>query len=105
MPLILKSISLTSAIRKKQTVSVYYKLASDPDVPTSYALIGTGIVVDLDGTFTTPIVINTARCTGYTVWIVDECSGQGFKKDFITGCYVCFNGCSITLNNCYVKLS
>lgn len=80
-----------------QTVTVRYRLTSDPDVPGSYITVTTTAVVQPNGAFVTPVIISGLLSnTSYTVWVSNNCGGNGVKKAFVTPLPGCVDITDIT---------
>lgn len=84
----LNSVSFTSPIRIKQKVTIQYRLTSAPDVPESYTVAGTGVIVNTNGFFAVPFVIEgLINCTSYTVKITNECNNLSAQQVFASPCF------------------
>jgi hypothetical protein len=80
-----------------QTVTVKHRLTSDPDVAGSYTTDTTNAVVLPNGNFVTPVVISgLSNNTSYTVWVSNNCGGNGVKKSFTTPLPGCVDITDIT---------
>lgn len=82
----LTNLSFTPPATAVQIVSVYTKIASAPDVPESYSLVSNNVQVQPSGFFFTPLDINgLTDGAEYTVKIVNNCGGGGWKANFVAG--------------------
>jgi hypothetical protein len=93
----LNSVGLSTTPGVNQTVTVRYRLTSDPDVIGSYTLVTATAVVLPNGNFSSPVVISSLlNDTSYTVWVQNNCAGTGFKKSFTTPLPICVDITDIT---------
>lgn len=68
------------------SVTIEYRLTSDPDIPGSYTTAGTGIPVNTDGTLVSPFnITGLTDGVSYTVKITPQCGGGSDQEAFITG--------------------
>ena len=98
----LNSVSVAIPGLKGQTVTVKYRLSSDPDVAASYTTVGSVIPISPSGVFNSPVVINgLSPSTTYTVWVINLCSKSSKLKDFTTApIYSSQRTANFVKNNC-----
>lgn len=81
----ISSITFASTPSVNQNVKIRYRLTSDPDVVGSYTLVTASLSVPPSGVLTTPVVISgLAEGTSYTIWITNNCGGDGNKQAVMT---------------------
>ena|SRR5688572_14550827 len=73
-----------------QTVTVKYRLGSDPDIDPSYITVTTTAPITALGVFTPPVVISgLLNNTGYVVKVINNCNNSFVNKPFITPLPAC----------------
>lgn len=84
--ILITALTFNSSPGTPQTVSIYHKLASDPDVQGSYTLDSNNVQVQANGFLFTPFVIpNLVDGVLYTVKAINNCGGNGFAANFQAG--------------------